>query len=157
MGNPIQDFSNKVRFAKVREGAVLPARGSERAAGLDLFACVTGGACQLYPGERTATPLGVAVELPIGTVGLMFARSGAARKHGLSMVNGVGVVDEDFRGEMHALLINHGECLVKIDHGERVAQLVIVPVLILEPIEASIEELTQTKRGDAGFGSSGRF
>lgn len=150
---------DKVRFAKVHSGdkwTQLPERGSERAAGLDLFARLPGGPLELKPRQRVAVPLGVAVELPVGTVGLMFARSGNARGRGIGMVNGVGVVDEDFRGEMHALLINHGDRVVSIDQGERVAQLVIVPALMLEPVEATIEDLTQTKRGTGGFGSTGR-
>ena len=99
-------------------------------------------------------PTGIAVAIPAGHVGLVAPRSGLAARHGISVVNGPGVVDAGYRGEVNAILINHGSATVHLDRGDRIAQLVVVPITSIE--FAPVEELPETPRGSGGFGSSGR-
>ena len=109
---------------------------------------------ELKVGEFRLISLGVAMELPKGYAGLIYARSGLACKRGLAPANKVGVVDSDYRGEFMIVLHNHGNCPQTIEHGERIAQLVITPVFT--PGFVEIEELSDTKRSDGGFGSTGK-
>lgn len=110
--------------------------------------------CELSPGERIAVPTGLAVAIPEGHAGLVLARSGHARRHGIGVVNGPGLIDAGYRGEISVLLINHGHEAVTFHRGERIAQLVIVAVPGIEWEE--VERLDDTARGEGGFGSSGR-
>ena len=136
----------KVRFKKILPGAKVPVYSSEFAAGADLCACVE-ESVTVKSGESVMLPTGIAVELPAGTVGLVFARSGLA-------TNKVGVIDCDYRGEIKVALFNHGKCDQTVEPGERIAQLVVVPYISAEFEEA--QELSDTVRGEGGFGSTGR-
>lgn len=143
----------KVAVKKLREGAILPTFGSPEAAGADLYACLEQDVT-IAPGETVFVPTGLAMELPRGYAGLIYARSGLACKRGLAPANKVGVVDGDYRGEFIVALHNHGTQTQTISTGERIAQLVVTPVLIPEYIE--VETLSDTQRGAGGFGSTGR-
>lgn len=143
----------KVAVKKLREGAILPTFGSAQAAGADLYACLERDVT-IAPGETAFIPTGLAMELPRGYAGLIYARSGLACKRGLAPANKVGVVDSDYRGEFIVALHNHGAQTQTIAHGERIAQLVITPVLIPEYVE--VERLSETDRGTGGFGSTGK-
>jgi dUTP pyrophosphatase len=129
----------------------LPRRAHPGDAGVDLHARE---ATSLEPGAWAMVPTGVAVAIPEGHVGLVSPRSGLAARHGISVVNGPGVVDAGFRGEIHVILINHGADQVEFARGDRIAQLVVVP--ILETEWESVDTLPDTPRGEGGFGSSGR-
>ena len=143
----------KVAVKKLREGAILPTFGSAQAAGADLYACLERDVT-IAPGESAFIPTGLAMELPRGYAGLIYARSGLACKRGLAPANKVGVVDSDYRGEFIVALHNHGTQPQTISTGERIAQLVVTPVLIPEYIE--VETLSETDRGAGGFGSTGK-
>lgn len=143
----------KVAVKKLREGAILPTFGSAQAAGADLYACLERDVT-IAPGQTAFIPTGLAMELPRGYAGLIYARSGLACKRGLAPANKVGVVDSDYRGEFIVALHNHGAQTQTIAHGERIAQLVITPVLIPEYVE--VERLSETDRGAGGFGSTGK-
>ena len=144
---------NAVRVKILKEGAKLPAYGSEQAAGADLHACL-GEAVTIAPGETAFVPTGIALEVPMGCAGLIYARSGMACKRGLAPANKVGVVDSDYRGEILVALHNHGTVAQTVEHGERVAQFVITPVLT--PVYEMAEELSDTARNQGGFGSTGK-
>lgn len=145
--------NNVLRMKKLREGAVLPQRQTEGAAGYDLCACLE-APVTLQPGEGYPFPTGLAAEIPQGYAGMVFCRSGLGVKHGISLPNCVGVIDSDYRGELVVPLRNFGDGAYTIQPGERIAQLVIMPVLLPEIVE--VEELSQTQRGQGGFGSTGR-
>ncbi len=138
----------------------LPSYRTAASAGLDLRARafvvegVEATRVALPPGARALVKTGVAIALPPGHVGLVCPRSGLALAHGLGVVNGPGVLDEDFRGEVGVLLINHGAAPVELERGERIAQLVVVPAPRLDVRE--VASLDDTARGDGGFGSTGR-
>ena len=144
---------NAVRVKILREGARLPAYGSAQAAGADLYACLS-EAVTIAPGETAFVPTGIALEVPQGCAGLIYARSSLACKRGLAPANKVGVVDSDYRGEVMVALHNHGKDPQTVEHGERVAQFVITPVLT--PAYEAVEELSDTVRGQGGFGSTGK-
>ena len=143
----------KIAVKKLRENAVLPTFGSPAAAGADLYACLA-SPVTVAPGETAFIPTGLAMELPVGYVGLVYARSGLACKRGLAPANKVGVVDSDYRGEINVVLHNHGSAPQTIENGERVAQLLITPVL--QPAYEIAETLTDTARNAGGFGSTGK-
>ena len=142
-----------VAVKKLKEKAILPTYGSAQAAGADLYACLDAD-LTIAPGETVFVPTGLAMELPAGYVGLIYARSGLACKRDLAPANKVGVIDSDYRGEFIVALHNHGIKPQTISHGERVAQLVITPVLNVAFLEA--EELSDTQRAAGGFGSTGK-
>lgn len=142
----------KIKVLKLRAGAALPTYGSEQSAGADLYACLE-ESVTIGPGETRFIPTGLAMELPKGTVGLLYARSGLACKRGLAPANKVGVIDSDYRGEYIVALHNHGAESQVIAHGERIAQLVITPVLT--PGFQEADSLNETLRGNGGFGSTG--
>ena len=144
---------NAVRVKILKEGARLPVYGSTQAAGADLYACL-GEAVTIAPGETAFIPTGIALEVPVGCAGLIYARSGMACKRGLAPANKVGVVDSDYRGEILVALHNHGSQPQTVEHGERVAQFVITPVLT--PVYEVAEELSDTVRDQGGFGSTGK-
>lgn len=133
--------------------AKLPAYGSANAAGADLYA-LTDGPVAIAPGESAKLRTGLAVAIPQGYVGLVFARSGLACKGGLAPANKVGVIDADYRGELMVFLHNHGGETQVVEDGDRIAQLMIVPYLTAR--FAPAEELDGTERGEGGFGSTGR-
>lgn len=142
----------KVAIKKLDEKAIVPSYGSEYAAGADLYACLSGDLV-IPPHKTVLIPTGIAIELPLGYAGLIYARSGLATKKGLAPANKVGVVDCDYRGEVKVALHNHSEEEQSVCAGERIAQLVITPYLTAEFSVG--EELSQTERGDGGFGSTG--
>ena len=141
-----------IRVKILREGAALPTYGSAEAAGADLYACLT-EPVTIDPGETAFIPTGIAMMVPRNCAGLVYARSGLACKKGLAPANKVGVIDSDYRGEIFVALYNHGSASQTIAHGDRIAQMVITPVLQL-PYTA-VEELSDTDRGQKGFGSTG--
>ena len=144
-------MTQTVRVKKLRENAVLPSYGSDYAAGADLYAC---NAVTVEAGATEFVQTGLALEVPAGYAGLVYARSGLACKKGLAPANKVGVIDADYRGEIMVALYNHSSQAVEIEPGERVAQLVITPYLTA--VFEETEELSDTVRGEGGFGSTGR-
>lgn len=142
-----------VRVKILREGAKLPAYGSGEAAGADLYACLE-EAVTIQPGKTVLIHTGIALEVPKGCAGLIYARSGIAVKRGLAPANKVGVIDSDYRGEILVALLNHGSCNQVVENGERIAQFVITPVL--QPAYEEVDTLTDTERDAGGFGSTGK-
>ena len=142
-----------IKVKKLRPAAVMPTFGSAEAAGADLYACLEADV-DIRPGETRFVPTGLAMALPKGYAGLVYARSGLACKRGLAPANKVGVVDSDYRGEINVVLHNHGSAPQTIENGERVAQLLITPVL--QPAYEIAETLTDTARNAGGFGSTGK-
>ena len=142
----------QVRFTKLDSRAVVPVYGTPYAAGADLRA-VCDGSVTIQPNESVLVHTGIAMEIPEGLVGLVYARSGLAAKRGLAPANCVGVIDSDYRGEIMVALHNHSEHAQTIENGERIAQLVIAPYVSAEFIEA--QSLSDTDRGQGGFGSTG--
>jgi dUTP pyrophosphatase len=141
---------NSLRVTRLRDDAVLPSRAHDGDAGLDLTACesVTIGA-----GERATVGTGLAVEIPEGHAGLVTPRSGLALRHGLSIVNAPGVIDAGYRGEVRVILLNTDrEQAFTVEPGMRIAQLLVVPALV---VDVEVGDLTETVRGEGGFGSSG--
>ena len=142
-----------VKVKKLRDSAIMPTYGSAEAAGADLYACLEEDVT-IAPGESAFIPTGLSMALPKGTAGLIYARSGMACKRGLAPANKVGVIDSDYRGEFIVVLHNHGTESQTVGHGERIAQLVITPVLT--PGFAPADDLDDTNRGAGGFGSTGK-
>ena len=142
-----------IRVKIVRQGAKLPTYGTAEAAGADLYACLE-APVTIEPGKTAFVPTGIALEVPRHCAGLVYARSGLAYKRGLAPANKVGVIDSDYRGEIFVVLYNHGEVSQTIENGERIAQLVITPVL--QPAYEQVEELSDTVRNEGGFGSTGK-
>lgn len=142
-----------IHVKKLRPGAVLPVYGSADAVGADLYACLD-DEIVIAPGQTAFIPTGLAMEIPQGCAGLIYARSGLACKRGLAPANKVGVIDPDYRGEFIVALYNHGNEPQFISNGERVAQLVITPVLT--PAYEEVEDLNETERAAGGFGSTGK-
>ncbi len=143
-----------LKMKKMRPGAIIPKRATSGSAGLDLCAC-TEGEVVLKAGERTVIPTGIAIAIENNeTAAFIYARSGLGIKHGISLSNGVGVIDSDYRGEICVGLINTSNEDYAIQPGERIAQLVLAPVIPAEPTE--VESLDETERGAGGFGSTGR-
>lgn len=141
-----------VPVKKLSPVAKLPTYGSQDAAGADLYACLA-EPVTVAPGESVWISTGIALEIPKGCAGLIYARSGLACKKGLAPANKVGVIDSDYRGEVVVVLHNHSNQSRTVEHGERIAQLVITPVLPL-PYE-EVNELSSSHRGAGGFGSTG--
>lgn len=144
---------NLVKVKKLRPEAILPSYGSPSAAGADLYALPETEAVTFSPGETRLIPTGIAMEIPEGFAGFIYARSGIASKRGLAPANKVGVVDSDYRGEIMVALHNHSGSMQEIKKGERIAQMVIAPYLTACFEEA--ETLDETERGEGGFGSTG--
>ena len=142
-----------IKVKRIRDKAILPTYGSSGAAGADLYACLDQD-ITVAPGETAFIPTGLSTMIPVGTAGLIYARSGMACKRGLAPANKVGVIDSDYRGEFIVVLHNHGSQPQTVSHGERIAQLVITPVFA--PGFLEVEELNDTLRGSGGFGSTGK-
>ena len=142
-----------VYIKKLKAQAAMPSYGSAEAAGADLYACLE-TAVEIAAGGTAMIPTGLAMELPEGTVGLVYARSGLASKKGLAPANKVGVIDSDYRGEVMVALHNHSAQAAVVEPGERIAQPVVAPVLRAAFAEA--DALSDTVRGEGGFGSTGR-
>lgn len=142
-----------MRVKKLRENATVPTYGSVEAAGADLYACLE-AEVTIEPGKTVFVPTGLAMEVPKGYAGLIYARSSLGTKRGLAPANKVGVIDSDYRGEVMVALHNHGMEAQTIAHGERIAQLLVTPVLA--PSFELWDDLTDTDRGAGGFGSTGK-
>lgn len=142
----------KINIKKLNEKAIIPTYGSAYAAGADLYACIDNDVV-INPHQTTLIPTGIALELPEGLAGLIYARSGLATKKGLAPANKVGVIDCDYRGEVKVSLHNHSEIPQTVSVGERVAQFVITPYVTAEFV--TVDELSDTVRGTGGFGSTG--
>ncbi len=145
-------MTTPVAVKKLRPNAKLPTYGSEFAAGADLYACLD-APVTIQPHETYLVPTGLSLELPVGWAGMVHARSGMATKRDLAPANKVGVIDCDYRGEIMVSLHNHGTVPQTVEPGERIAQLVIMPYLTAQFFET--EELSDTVRGEGGFGSTG--
>ena len=143
----------KIKVKKLTPEAVVPTLGSKFAAGADLYSAEKGDVV-IAPGETKFIGTGIAVEIPEGYVGLVYARSGLACKRGLAPANKVGVIDSDYRGEIKGALLNHGKEPQTLEKGERIAQMVVAPYLSVTYEET--DELSDTERGEGGFGSTGR-
>lgn len=144
----------QVKFTLIRPGAKAPAYATAGSAAADLCAMLD-APLTLAPAERTILPTGVAIQLPGPEwVALICARSGLGAKHGITLPNGVGVIDSDYRGELRVALVNLGEEAYTIQPGDRVAQLMILPVAQAQ--FCPVEKLDETDRGTGGFGSTGR-
>ncbi len=142
-----------IKVKKMNKNAKLPFRATSGSAGADLFACLDNDIV-LKSGERMLIPTGIAIELGNPEVGaFIFPRSSVSYKNGVSLANCVGVVDSDYRGEVKVPLINHSDCDFVVHNGDRIAQLVIIPVVL--PTFEESEELNDTDRGAGGFGSTG--
>lgn len=142
-----------IKVKKLKSGATVPTMGSKFAAGADLYSAEDADVV-IEPSETKFIGTGLAMEIPEGYVGLVYARSGLACKRGLAPANKVGVVDSDYRGEIKVALHNHGKEAQTVEKGERIAQMVIAPYLSVNYEEA--DELSETERGEGGFGSTGR-
>lgn len=145
-------LGGKINLKKLDERAIVPTYGSSYAAGADLYALLESDAT-INPGETILIKTGIAMEIPIGYAGLIYARSGLASKKGLAPANKVGVIDSDYRGEIMVALHNHSNSPQTVMNGERIAQLVITPFYKAEYV--IVDELEETVRGDGGFGSTG--
>lgn len=137
----------------IRENAIVPTYGTKYSAGADLYACIE-EKVTIKSNETKIIYTGISMEIPEGLVGLIYARSGMAVKQGLAPANKVGVIDSDYRGEIMVALYNHSDVDVTVEHGQRIAQIVFAPY-IKEDFNI-VDELSDTKRGDGGFGSTGR-
>lgn len=142
----------KIKIKKLDERATIPTRGSVFSAGCDLYAVID-GELEIKPAATVLVHTGLAVEIPEGYAGLIYARSGLASKRGLAPANKVGVIDADYRGEVMVALHNHSDSVQTISQGERIAQLVVTPFLKVDFEE--VDELSDTVRGAGGFGSTG--
>ncbi len=143
----------ELKIKKLRENAKIPFRATEGSAGMDLYACID-EPVTLEAGEKAVIPTGIAIALPSPELGaFIFARSGLAIKHGIGLLNSVGVIDSDYRGEVCVGLINQLKEPYTVQPDERIAQMVIMPVSLIQPVE--VDELDETERGTGGFGSTG--
>jgi dUTP pyrophosphatase len=142
-----------MRVMKLKAEATIPARATAGAAGMDLCACLD-APITLAPAQRALVPTGLAIALPEGHEGQVRPRSGLAAKHGVTVLNAPGTIDEDYRGEVKVILVNLGTEPFVIAHGERIAQLVVAPVTKVD-VEL-VSSLEPTTRGTGGFGSTGR-
>lgn len=147
-------MKERVKFKKLSERATIPTRGSSGAAGLDLYASEN---YVLEPGAYGLVKTDIAMELPVGWEAQVRPRSGLAFKHGITVLNGPGTIDDDYRGEVGAILFNASDKLYQIMEGDRIAQLVVAPAYLnqVDLVEVS-EFLTDTERGEGGFGSTGK-
>jgi dUTP pyrophosphatase len=140
----------EITFQKLDTELPTPQRAHVGDAGIDLYGRVD---LVLAPGERAAVPTGIAVAIPDGYAGLVVPRSGLALRHGVGVVNGPGLIDPGYRGEVQVLLVNHGSETIELRRGDRVAQLVVVAVPAVQMVESA--ELPRSDRGEGGFGSTG--
>lgn len=144
----------QLKIKKLRENAKVPFRATEGSAGMDLYACID-EPITLAGGEKAVIPTGIAIALPSPELGaFIFARSGLAIKHGIGLLNSVGVIDSDYRGEVCVGVINQLKEPYTINPDERIAQMVIMPVSLIPAV--LVEELDETERGAGGFGSTGK-
>ena len=141
-----------VKIKKLNPNAHIPTKGSDKAAGYDLYACIE-EAIEIQPQKMAKIGTGIAITPPEGYFGAIFARSGLSTKRGLRPANCVGACDEDYTGEYIVVLYNDSNLVQTIEPGERIAQLIFLPYISVNMIE--VNELEETERGDGGFGSTG--
>ncbi|MBE5927193.1 MAG: dUTP diphosphatase [Lachnospiraceae bacterium] len=146
-------MNTQVNIKKLKENAIIPTYGTEFSAGADLYACME-NTITIKPNQTEFIKTGIALEVPVGYAGLIYARSGLACKKGLAPANKVGVIDADYRGEIMVALHNHSDEAKTIEPGERIAQLVITP--FITAVFNEVNELSDTVRGEGGFGSTGK-
>ncbi len=144
----------KIEITKLCENAIIPKRGSDKAAGYDLYACLECDSVEIAPHTTVKIGTGLAIAVPDGYFGAVFARSGLAAKEGLRPANCVGVCDSDYRGEYIVALHNDSDEIRTVKNGDRIAQLVVMPFLEVEFSE--VNALSETERGAGGFGSTGK-
>jgi len=144
---------SSVNIKKLDKNAIVPTYGTEYSAGADLYACMTEDIV-VAPGKTEFIHTGISLEIPAGFAGLVYARSGLSCKKGLAPANKVGVIDADYRGEIMVALHNHSDESVTVAHGDRIAQLVITP--FLHVVFNEVDTLSDTVRGEGGFGSTGK-
>lgn len=149
----MESQNKKLRVKKLREDASIPQRQTQGSSGYDLCACIAAD-FTIQPGDLVVIPTGIAVEIPQGYAGFIFTRSGLGVKHGIHVTNGVGVIDSDYRGEIHVGLMNSSRVAYTIKPQDRIAQMILMPTFMADVEE--IAELSETARGDAGFGSTGK-
>lgn len=147
-----EGLMSRVKIKRLNEMAIIPTRGSKEAAGYDLYAAIP-ESIRINPHETVKVGTGLAFELPKGTFGAIFPRSGYATKFGLRPANCVGVCDSDYRGEYIVAIHNDSDFIQAINPGERIAQLILMPYIAMIMIE---DNLSETERGDGGFGSTGK-
>ncbi|MGB5169128.1 MAG: dUTP diphosphatase [Acidimicrobiia bacterium] len=140
----------KIPLKRIDDGLPIPAHAHPGDGGVDLYAR---DAAELAPGEREVVATGIAVAIPDGYAGFVTPRSGLAARHGISVVNGPGLVDAGYRGEIKVILVNLSQEIFVIERGDRIAQLVVVPIVVQEFV--GVDELPVTTRGSGGFGSTG--
>lgn len=144
----------ELKIKKLKENAKVPKTATNGSAGMDLYACIE-QSITLEPGKLAVVPTGIAIELPDNKcAAFLYARSGLGVKHGICLSNGVGVIDSDYRGEVCVGLCNVSDKPYVIEPFERVAQMVVAPVLVMDVVDA--DELSDTARGEGGFGSTGK-
>lgn len=149
-----QYLNTEIKIKKLKENAIIPKRGSDYAAGYDLYACTgMNNGVKIWGGETRKIGTGISMAIPEGYFGAIFARSGLATKNGIRPANCVGVIDSDYRGEIIVALHNDSVDEFTVKDGERIAQLVIMPYLAVDFIETNA--LDETDRGIGGFGSTG--
>lgn len=142
----------ELKVQLLNDSATLPTRAHEDDAGLDLYASEP---AHIGPGERWQVATGIALEIPAGQAGLVLPRSGLAKRHGISLVNAPGLIDSGYRGEIKVLLLNNDPAeIFRVEPGDRIAQLVLTPITVVNPIQA--DSLAESARGEGGFGSTGR-
>ncbi|MCF0229267.1 MAG: dUTP diphosphatase [Parasporobacterium sp.] len=146
-------MTEKIAVKKLNDKAIIPTYGTEFSAGADIYACLQ-EPVTIGPGEAYMVHTGIAVEIPVGYAGLIYARSGMAVKRGLAPSNKVGVIDADYRGEIMVQLFNQSKQPQTIEPGERIAQMVVTP--FLKVLWEECGELSETVRGAGGFGSTGK-
>lgn len=141
----------ELKFIKIKPEAIIPERAHRDDAGLDLHAAES---AHIGPGERWKVGCGLAIEVPVAHAALVLPRSGLADRHGISLVNAPGLIDPGYRGEIAVLLLNNDPAeIFRVEIGDRIAQLVLIPIATPEPVE--VERLSESERGTGGFGSSG--
>ena len=143
----------RINIKRFRDDAIVPTRGTDKAAGYDLYACGLNEPAVIHPSGTAKIGTGWAMEIPDGYCGLLCARSGLATKHGLRPANCVGIIDSDYRGEIAVVVHNDSNFVRTIENGERIAQIVIVPCLDADYVVT--DDLSDTARGEGGFGSTG--
>lgn len=143
----------ELKVKRVREGAILPTRGSKYAAGVDLYACLD-GSTTILPGATALIPTGIACDFPEGYFGAMAIRSSVGTKRHLGLANQLGILDEDYKGEILMAITNKGVQNQTIEPGERLAQMILLPYLIYDIVET--DTLSESERGEGGFGSTGK-
>lgn len=143
----------EIKFIKLNGNATVPHYGTESSAGADLYALLDAESIEIAPGQTVLIHTGIAMQIPDGFAGLVFARSGTATKRGLAPANKVGLIDSDYRGEIMVPLHNHSDCTQSVSNGERIAQIMITPYL--RAVFTETDSLDETARSSGGFGSTG--